>query len=517
MWVLRCTCGHEVKVAPDTLGRSRICPQCRASVVISKANTRADDAAPAGSGGGVAAGVATLARRRIGELLVKEGLVTEKQLAEGLETQKNKGGKLVDILITYGYLKADDFVRFLAKQPGIASIELSNYQIPSHVVALVPGEIVAKHEVFPIDKMGKLLTLGMACPLDGKTIDHISEITGLRVKPILCSPRDIREAIRRYYPDFALEAPIHDVIKGMKSKEKEKEKEEAPSASVSMIRTGLKLSRVAQLIQELKSLPALPATVEKVREAMSDLTVSPRDIAQAIVKDPPIAAKVLSVANSAAYGFPSRVASVELAVALLGLRETYSIVLSAAVLNIFDKSRRFDYKAYWEEAMNSAAAAKAIAKSCGKERDASIFTAGLLHDIGRIALLETVPEMYVSIPPDSMGEALVEAELDIIGLAHTEAGYELATRWQLPVEISEPIRFHHSPGFATEATQNVAMVALAELWMRTATAAGADEDGAIALAGPLITSLGISAEAARAAYRDVASLERVRFAWESPS
>ena len=82
------------------------------------------------------------------------------------------------------------------------------------------------------------------------------------------------------------------------------------------------------------------------------------DIASVISLDPPIAAKVLSVANSAAYGFPNRVESLSLAVTLMGLRETYSIVLSAAVLDMFETSRHFDYEAFWMASVCCAAAGR---------------------------------------------------------------------------------------------------------------------------------------------------------------
>ena len=121
-------------------------------------------------------------------------------LDEALQVQRNNGGKVVEVLVSLGHLKIDDFINFLSRQPGIASIDLVHYQIPRTITELIPKELAVKHEVFPIVKMGKLLTIGMACPLDSATIAHIEEATGLRVKPILCSQHDIRIAIKNYYP-----------------------------------------------------------------------------------------------------------------------------------------------------------------------------------------------------------------------------------------------------------------------------------------------------------------------------
>ena len=68
------------------------------------------------------------------------------------------------------------------------------------LLALVPAEIARKHELFPIDKMGKLLTVGMVCPLDKAAITDVEACTGLRIKPMLCTTADVRKALDRYYP-----------------------------------------------------------------------------------------------------------------------------------------------------------------------------------------------------------------------------------------------------------------------------------------------------------------------------
>ena len=139
----------------------------------------------------------TMAKRRIGELLVDSGLIQKEQLQEGLALQAAKGGKIVETLISLGYLNAEAFVSFLARQPGVASIDLSKYEIPRELIGLIPREMAVKHEIFPIDRLGRLLTVGMVCPLDSATVKDIEERTGLRVKPLLCAPNDIRAAIER--------------------------------------------------------------------------------------------------------------------------------------------------------------------------------------------------------------------------------------------------------------------------------------------------------------------------------
>lgn len=447
-------------------------------------------------------------KRRIGDMLVEAGVITPAMLSEALEVQQQRGTKIVETLVQLGHLTVDEFVNFLSRQPGIASIDLAHYHISNDIVSVIPKELALKHEIFPIDRMGRLLTLAMACPLDAETIAEIQEQTGLRVKPILCHAEDIYTAIHTYYPD---EVPDEDPEWRWEAIVRK----ELAAVTTTKARSGMRLQHTADLIKELSSLPALPVTVGRVQEAMGDLTISPREVAHIISDDPPVAAKVLSVANSAAYGFASQVETIELAVALLGLRETYAIVLSAAVLDLFDVGKRFDYKRFWEESMNAAAAARIIAKSTGNEKHDSVFAAGLLHDIGRIALLETVPDMYVKVSSDLVGDELLQAEQEFAGLSHTEAGYELAVHWNLPGTIALPIRYHHHPDRAESCTVQVGIVALAERWTRDLAILQKNKKAALKEAAPLFKQIGMDASMGAAAYDLVAALEPAHFAWDA--
>ncbi len=443
-------------------------------------------------------------KKRIGDMMVDAGVITPAMLNEALEVQRTRGTKIVETLIHLGHVTVDEFVNFLSRQPGIASLDLRRYHISAEVVDLIPRELAVKHEIFPIDRMGRLLTLAMACPLDSETIGTIQERTGLRVKPILCAPGDIREAIEHYYPGDGSRSFGTSRVQSMIEKE-------VQSATVSKARTGLKLQNISETIRQLTSLPALPSTVARVQESLGDVSISPKEVAGFIAQDPPVAAKVLSVANSPAYGFASQVNTIELAVALLGLRETYAAVLSAAVLNLFEMSKRFDYRSFWEESMNTAAAARIVAHACGKGTEGGAFTAGLLHDIGRIALLETVPDLYANVPSNLYGEDLVEAEQKIVGLSHTEAGYELAQHWNLPKAIAYPIRYHHSPDSAKECRRESTIVAVAEAWTRYPNTR--DRKRGLDVPVAWLESIGLDKRAANVAYDLVVQLDRARFAW----
>ena len=225
----------------------------------------------------------------------------------------------------------------------------------------------------------------------------------------------------------------------------------------------MRLSHVAHLVRRIDSLPALPETVHHVREAMQNPDTEVKDIVDLVTLDPPIAAKVLSVANSAAYGFSQQIHDLTFAVTLLGLHEIYAIVLSAAVVDLLKRWKHFDYRSFWLHSMCSAAGARVVAKACGRKRLAGIFTAGLLHDFGRAVLWEIAPQLCAKIDEGLTGRELSEAEERIVGLSHTEAGFELATHWNLPQELAEPIRFHHEPMKAVDAKEHVAVVSIASV------------------------------------------------------
>jgi type IV pilus assembly protein PilB len=90
-------------------------------------------------------------------------------------------------------------VGFLGHQPGIPSIKLCNYEVSRDVISLVSRELAVKHEVFPLETLGRVLTLGMVCPLDRVAIWELETATNFKIRPILCLAEDIQAAINRYY------------------------------------------------------------------------------------------------------------------------------------------------------------------------------------------------------------------------------------------------------------------------------------------------------------------------------
>lgn len=392
----------------------------------------------------------------IGELMVRDGIVQPEHVEEALSFQKENGGKLAEVLIKLGYLDLDAFGDFLARQPGIPSIDLANCRMRPEVCSLVPRDFALAHEVFPIDKMGSLLTVGMACPLDSGTLSELESLTGLRVSALLCNPQDIRNAVHDYYDGGIL------AKEGKKKAGRSKgQNVRKPVRSVDPVDSAAKLGHVARFVQLIDSLPTLEDTVTRLEDTLKASTISMKDVAEAVSYDPAVTARLLNLSNSAMYGLSKLVDHVGTAVTLLGLEETWRVVRSMQTMNLEARKEHFDHLSFWEESKFRAVAAQKIGALCLKKSDPSLFTAGLLCDIGRLLLSDAVPGLYRSIDKSLYGSALLSAENSALGFSHPEAGHSAAIRWQLPPDICACIRYHHFPQKYTRATKNVWIISLA--------------------------------------------------------
>ena len=403
--------------------------------------------------------------KRVGQLLLEEGLIDEAKLRQALQVQAEQGGKLFEVLIRLEYLDKKDLHAFLSKQSGVPSIDLANYDIPRELITIIPREFAQEHVVLPIDKMGKLLTVGMACPLDTATLSELQEITGLRVKAMLCRFDEIRRTIRRYYP-AEKEAELEDKtapVVGPEVLEKGRAAAPAPRAPR---RPALARDAVVAQLEQIELLPAFGGAVEELLEAAGGASASVQNLAGIISTDPALAAAVLRVANAAPYGLPARVTSAGLATALLGVSATGAVAGACAQAHPLAEDLRGAHAALAARSAFCANAAMGLAKTADRGRPADAHTAGLLHDVGRLALMASVPEAYPNSAAGDALEQLLQAELDAFGLAHPEAAHILARKWRLPDPVANAIRFHHHP-YDAPADDLIAVVALAALMAET--------------------------------------------------
>ncbi len=144
-----------------------------------------------------------MAANRLGELLVRNKMIDEKQLAKALEDQKSTGGRLGASLVKLDLVKEEDLAAFLSRQYGVPSINLSEFEIDESVIRLVPAEVVQKYQLIPVNRAGSTLIVAMADPSNIFAIDDIKFMTGYNVEVVVSAEASIKIAIDKYYDQSA--------------------------------------------------------------------------------------------------------------------------------------------------------------------------------------------------------------------------------------------------------------------------------------------------------------------------
>jgi HD-like signal output (HDOD) protein len=201
-------------------------------------------------------------------------------------------------------------------------------------------------------------------------------------------------------------------------------------------------------LRELQQLPQFPAIATKVLRVLSHEDANVREISDFIRADAALAAGLLRTANSALYAFPSPITSIQNALMMLGFDEVRRFVLTFSTQNFFQASMRLDLlRGMWRHSLACAWISEELSTACSlsQGRGDPAYTAGLLHDIGRLGLFVLHPRKYaalISSPAD--GKSLPEREREALGIDHCEAGGWLATHWGLPEEVHNVALHHHS-------------------------------------------------------------------------
>jgi type IV pilus assembly protein PilB len=136
---------------------------------------------------------------RLGEILLKESLITQEQLQKALEFQRANGGKLGSCLTKMGFITDDDITGVLSRQYGVPSINLKFYEIDPNVIKLIPQDTALRYQVIPLSRVGSVLTIAMTDPTNVFAMDDIKFMTGFNVEPVVASESAIGEAITRFY------------------------------------------------------------------------------------------------------------------------------------------------------------------------------------------------------------------------------------------------------------------------------------------------------------------------------
>ena len=221
------------------------------------------------------------------------------------------------------------------------------------------------------------------------------------------------------------------------------------------------------LTQAICRLPALPAAASKLMQLVQDPDSEVREIVRTIESDPALAMALLRLCNSAALGVGRNVQSIQAAVVLLGRRQLTQLVASAQFQGLLG-AEQDGYGllpgGLWRHSIGTALAANQLADLTAHPEPSTLFTAGLLHDIGKLALDAFVHQDYSEIARRVQEEGLSfpEAERAVLGCDQSEAGARLAEHWKLPEVIVRVIRMHHQPNALDPPDATVDLVHLAD-------------------------------------------------------
>lgn len=208
--------------------------------------------------------------------------------------------------------------------------------------------------------------------------------------------------------------------------------------------------RLKNIIESLDSLPALPSTAVRIIDVSNKESYHLSEIVSIIENDPAVATRVLRVANSPFYGFLGRVASIDHAVALLGISELKNIVLASALSIYFGNGKQEgsgSFQNLWEHSVLTAFVARMLGEEFYEPDVSSLFLVGLIHDIGYAIVRKKLPEEYERLMTQAKDRQVETRSLEkeIVGASHSEIGALALKNWRLPARVVIPVLYHHAP------------------------------------------------------------------------
>ncbi|MBQ5950364.1 HDOD domain-containing protein [Massilia sp. ST3] len=254
---------------------------------------------------------------------------------------------------------------------------------------------------------------------------------------------------------------------------------------------------IDDLARGLDDLPSLPAVVMELLGAIEQEDIDISVLARKVALDQALTAKTLRLANSSTFGLQVKVTTIQQAMTFLGFQTTRNLITAAAITGCFPAGRcpGFSDKAFWRHSVATAACARVLARRVRFNQDYA-FTAGLLHDIGRLVLVTRYPEHYRAVLEHRAAEdgELLAAERAVIGIDHVAAGVALAEHWNFSDTMRHAIEWHHAPEQAG-AGFLATIVHVANAVAHALDLAGETDELAPAVSSVAWTALGLSEEA----------------------
>ena len=211
-----------------------------------------------------------------------------------------------------------------------------------------------------------------------------------------------------------------------------------------------------ELLDRMSDLPLLPDVATHIMSIADDPGTGAIDLANVMAADQALTGKLIHLCNSAYYGFGRRVSSVREAVTILGFDQVREVAISMSMMNAFSRNTTandaFDLDLFWGHSVAVAVTARSVARRTRSAKPEDAFTAGILHDIGRLVLRESMPFQFAEALAHTRatGTPLHESELQTTGYDHADVGRALSERWSFPTHLIEAVAGHHEEGLSPQ-------------------------------------------------------------------
>ncbi len=225
--------------------------------------------------------------------------------------------------------------------------------------------------------------------------------------------------------------------------------------SVKSANTQTREHAIGAAIREISHIATLPEITLKIISLVEDPTSTAQELHKVIANDPALCSRILKVVNSAFYGLPGQIGSINRAIVLLGLNAVKNIAIAASLARLFRGGAltpNFDAKNLWQHSISTAAACKMIAGSMKLGLADEAFLAGLIHDIGLIVEIQYDRNKMIEVIAATMPQGcaapqrdMLTVEQEVFGASHQEFGLALCEKWKFPKSFINVTGFHHRP------------------------------------------------------------------------
>lgn len=250
------------------------------------------------------------------------------------------------------------------------------------------------------------------------------------------------------------------------------------------------------LVSETDKLVSLPDIYYRLEEAIVDPGSTADSVAMLLQSDPDLCARMLRIANSAFYSFPTRIETVQRAVNVIGLRQIRDLVLATSVVRAFDgiPTEMVNMTTFWEHSIAVGVMARNLGKQARLANAESYYVPGLLHDVGRLVMYLKLPGLMRDLLQrrGTTESSMFSQERQMLGYTHAEIGSRLLESWRLPQSIWEPVANHHYPTGSGDHMLTACAIHAADAWVNTNRAGSTGSCFLLEMDPEALPSLGIA-------------------------